>query len=261
MHDLVNTQKKWNRVYFYYMSFISRFRAIGETDKARAVEKLIKNSTPDFDFFLFIVLSVLMATFGLLLDNAAVIIGSMLLAPILYPVLSFSLGIVMADSTVIYRSFYTIIKSFGLGIFAAFLATLFLTDVKFTNEILMRVEPSLLYFMVALVAGVAVSFSTVKPKLGATLSGIAVSVALIPPVAVLGIGLAQSDWLIVSGSFILFLLNVAGIVFASMVSFSLMNLHVEKQVADTMVQKEEARLQREETKIQKLDEKENGESI
>lgn len=244
------------------MSIISRFRAISGTDKSNAVEKLISDSTPDFDFFLLITLSILMATFGLLLDNVAVIIGSMLIAPILYPVLSFSLGIVMSDGKVIYRSLYTIVKSFGIGIFAAFLATLFLVplDKEHTSEILMRAEPSLLYFMVAIVAGVAVSFSMVKPKLGATHSGIAVSVALIPPVAVLGIGLAQFDWSIVSGSFVLFIINVIGIIFASMVSFSLMNLYVEKEVAATTVIKEEARLKREETKIKKLDEKENGES-
>lgn len=244
------------------MSVISRFRAISDTDKSKAVEKLISDSTPDFDFFLFIVLSVLMATFGLLINNSAVIIGSMLIAPILYPVLSFSLGIVMSDGKVIYRSLYTILKSFGLGILAAFLATLFLVplDMELNGEILLRTEPSLLYFMVALVAGIAVSFSIVKPKLSARLSGIAVSVALIPPVAVLGIGLAQFNWMVVSGSFMLFFINVIGIIFASMVSFSLMNLYVKKDVADIAVKKEEERVTREKTKIQKLDEKENGET-
>lgn len=243
------------------MSIISRFKGISEVDKAKAVEKLISDSTPNFDFFLFIILSILMATFGLLLNHAAIIIGSMLIAPILYPVLSFSLGIVMADGTVIYRSLYTLLKSFGFGILAAFLATVFVVpfNVEITNEILMRAEPSLLYFMVALVAGVAVSFSIVKPKLSATLSGIAVSVALIPPVAVVGIGLAQFNWALASGAFVLFVLNVAGIIFASLVSFSLMNLHGEKQVADIAIQKEKVRLEREHTKIQKLDEKENGE--
>lgn len=242
------------------MSIFSRFRSISDTDKSKAVEKLISDSTPDFDFFLFITLSILMATFGLLLNSSAIIIGSMLIAPILYPMLSLSLGIVMSDYKVIYRSLYTVTKSFGIGILAAFIATLFFVplDMEPTTELLLRIEPSILYFMVALIAGIAVSFSIVKPKLSATLSGIAVSVAIIPPVAALGIGLAQFDWVIVSGSFVLLFINVIGIIFASTVSFSLMNLYVEKKVADVAVEREEERLKREKAKIQKLDEKENG---
>lgn len=58
-----------------------------EEDKAKAVEDLIVNSSPRQDFFLMIVLSVLMATFGLLINSSAVIIGSMLVAPMLFPIM------------------------------------------------------------------------------------------------------------------------------------------------------------------------------
>jgi len=73
-------------------------------------------------------LSVLMATFGLLLNNVAVIIGSMLIAPILYPILGVSLGITMSDSSLISRSSLTLIKSSVVGVFASFVATLFFRE-------------------------------------------------------------------------------------------------------------------------------------
>ena len=83
------------------------FNNLTENDKSVAVEHLIKSSTPSQDFFLMIILSVLTATFGLLLNNVAVIIGSMLIAPMLYPFLSLSLGVTMSDAGLISRSFYT----------------------------------------------------------------------------------------------------------------------------------------------------------
>jgi len=108
-----------------------------------------------------------------------------------------------------------------LGVGAAALATwLFATNIEaFTSEILLRTEPSLLYLAVAVIAGIAVSFTLVRPELSETLAGIAVSVALIPPLAVLGIGIAKLNLLVVSGSLVLLLINVIGIVVASMVTF------------------------------------------
>ena len=237
------------------MSIFAQFKVVSERDKTTAVEKLIADSTPDFDFFLFIVLSVLMATFGLLIDNVAVLIGSMLIAPLLSPILSFSLGLVLSDHKIIYRSFYTVLKAFVMGTFAAFVAALLFVPLNDqpSYEILIQTIPSLEYFAVAMIAGLAVSFSVVKPHLSTTLSGIAVSVALIPPLAVLGIGLAQFNWGLVSGSFVLFLLNVVGIVFASMVSFSLMDFKNKHRAAKETVKKEEKRLEREHDKIEKIE--------
>ena len=82
-----------------------------EKDKAKAIEDLIYNSSPRQDFFLMVVLSVLMATFGLLLNSPTIIIGSMLVAPILFPIMGLSMGIVMVDSKLISRSIRTILKS------------------------------------------------------------------------------------------------------------------------------------------------------
>ena len=110
---------------------------------------------------------------------------------------------------------------------------------------LSRVEPSLTYFFVAIIAGFAVSYSLVRPDLSATLPGIVVAVALISPLAVVGYGIAKFDWSIASGAFTLFLINVIGIIFASSLSFSLMNLYVKRKVAEKTIKKEEKRLEEE----------------
>lgn len=223
---------------------ITVFTNFTEKDKVNAVERLISGGTPSQDFFLMVVLSILTATFGLLLNSSAIIIGSMLIAPILYPVLSLSLGIIMADYKVISRSFWTLVKSVVLGAAFANMATLVFSSQfsGITEEIASRAEPSLVSVIVAIIAGLAASFALVKPQLNETLPGIAISVAMIPPIAVMGIGIAELNWQLVSGSFLLFLVNTIGVVFASMIVFSLMNFYGQKQEADKTIKKEDRKI-------------------
>lgn len=225
-------------------NFIAHLRTINDSDKTKAVDLLIRESTGDFDFFFFIVLSVLMATLGLIANNPAIVIGSMLLAPILFPILSISLSIIMSDGPIIARSIATFLKASAAAIVTAAGATLiFAPFAPVTSEILLRTEPSLIYVGVAIVAGLAVSYSLAQPALSATLPGIAVSVALIPPLATIGIGIANLDIAVISGAFTLYLVNVLGIVFSSMLIFALMNLYTKRKVAEKVVQKEEKRLE------------------
>lgn len=228
------------------------FNTLTNKDKSEAVERLIKGSTPSQDFFLMIILSILTAAFGLLLNNVAIIIGSMLIAPILYSVLSLSLGIIMSDIKLISRSFYTILKSVAFGAIAAALVTLLFSSqfTEITPEITSRIQPTLPYVVIAIIAGLAGSFALVKPQLSETLPGIAISVALIPPIAVVGIGLARFNWTIISGSLLLFLVNTIGVVFASMITFSLMNFYVKRGEANETVEKEDRKMEREKRKAE-----------
>jgi uncharacterized hydrophobic protein (TIGR00271 family) len=244
------------------MSFISHFRVVGEADKARAIKSLIEDSTPDFNFFFMVTLSVLMASFGMLADSVAIVIGSMLIAPILNPILSLALGVSMSDYKLMSRSFYTIVKSIIIGIIAGIVATIFFSsNGDITSEILARTEPSLVFFFVALISGIAVSYALVKPNLSETLPGVAVSVALIPPLSVIGIGIAKFNWEVVAGSSVLFLINVVGIVFASMVSFSLMDVNKKQKVVDSAIKKEDQRVERENEKIEEIEQIDKEEKI
>ena len=89
----------------------------------------------------------------------------------------------------------------------------------------------------------AASFARLNEDLSDTLPGIAISVALIPPLAVVGIGAVQLSWTIVSGALGMFLLNAIGIIFASMLVFSLMNLYAERPTAAKTLKKEEKALE------------------
>jgi len=241
------------------MSFLSRLQTIDDSGKTKAVKKLVEDATPDFDFFLLVVLSVLMATFGLLAGSETIVIGSMLIAPILHPIIGLALGISMSNPHLIRRSLSTIWKAGLFAIGAAVAATLFFAfggESGSLNEIILsRTEPSLIFLMVAVISGLAVTYAMVKPKLSETLPGVAVSVALIPPLAVVGIGIASFDWAVVAGATVMFGVNVLGIVAASMFAFSLMNVHDKQRIAESTIKKEEKRIEKEDEYVAAVDEK------
>ncbi|MEZ4180693.1 MAG: TIGR00341 family protein [Candidatus Doudnabacteria bacterium] len=212
----------------------------------RAIISLIEHSAPRFDFFVLVGLSVLMATLGILADSVTVIIGSMLIAPLLYPVLSLSMGIIMADGKLIVRSLITISKSLLLGIGLAALVTVFLgsTGDPYNRVFLNSIEPSILYLMVAVVSGIAGSISFLKPQFNEHLTGVAISVALIPPVAAIGVGIAEFNFAVARAASLQFIINIIGIIFASMVIFSMLNFYQEKTVAKAAVKKEEKEVEK-----------------
>lgn len=223
------------------------FSSITNEEKTQAVEDLFERSAPSMDFFLMIILSVLMAALGLLANSPAVIVGSMLIAPMLYPILGLAMGIIMSDSQLVTKSFITLLKATGLGIaVSAIVSLLFgLNMTEYTPEILARGEPSLLAATIGAVAGLAAAFATVKTKLSETLPGVAISVALIPPLAVVGIALSRLDVTLFFNSLLLFIVNAAGVVFTASIVFSMMNLYVKRHVAKEVVREEEERLQQE----------------
>lgn len=244
------------------MNVLVRFQAIDDNDKAAVVRKLMQSSTPDFDFFYLVGLSVLMATLGLMLDSASIVIGSMLLAPLMYPILGVALGLVMSNGSVLTRSFLTLLKSFIIGLGLSSVAAVLFGDsaAYATSEIMARIEPNLVHFIVALVAGLAVSFALAQPEWSETLPGIAISVALIPPLATVGVGIAAFDLAIVSGSLVLLAINLIGIIFAAMVSFSLMNLYQKQNIASSTIKREDERLEEEKKVIEEITEAQNKES-
>jgi uncharacterized hydrophobic protein (TIGR00271 family) len=237
------------------MIFAEYFRLSSEKEKTEAVARLVKVSTGDFDFYLFTVLGILMTAFGLVLDTFEVIIGGMLIVPVLYPILSLSLGIVLSDFTLMFRSIRTLIFSFSASILIAFMMALILGryyDFGLSEQIVSRAHPSLLFFLVACISGLVASYALVNPNLNEAFLGVAISVSLVSPLAVVGIGLGSFDLKVAGGAFVLFLLNFLGIALASMVTFTMTDLYGTHKTALSAVRQEEQRLKNESEKIQEI---------
>ena len=215
------------------------FKDIKESDKDIAINSLVNESTPKPSFFFMLVLSVVMATCGLIINNSSVIIGSMLIAPILSPIIATALGISIADKTLIARSIKILMKSVFYAVLLSALTTLALWQFVigiggpfkefFNPEILARTEPNIVYLFIAIVAGLTTAFARMKPELNDSLPGTAIAIALVPPLATIGIGVATFSLPVISGAISMFVLNSIGIIVAALVVFSLMNIHKKRK--------------------------------
>lgn len=222
---------------------LSFFENLLDKDKSETVEKLIAHSSPRREFFLMITFSMMMATFGLLMNNIPALIGSMLVSPTLYPALSISMGLTMRDLKLTFRSIMTLVKASLLGVLVSLLITVFYVTYFGTYNIL-EVEPVIskvtaAHLMIAVVAGLAASFSLVKSRLNDSLPGTAIAVSLIPPLAGTGIGIAEKKWELVLGTLSMFGINILGIVVSGTIVFILMNFYLKRNVAASALKEED----------------------
>lgn len=228
------------------MSVLARFRALPDNDKAALVRKLMQNSTPDFDYFYLVGLSTVMASLGLLMDNGAIVIGSMLIAPLMYPILGVALGLVMMGQNinVLQRALNTLVKSLFAGLALSVVAAfIFGNEAMYhTAEVMARTEPSHLHLLVALVAGAAVAYMLARPEWGDALPGVAIAVALIPPLAAMGVGIAALDPVIIRGATMILALNLFGIIAIAVIIFLLMNLGEKQKIAESTIKREEEKI-------------------
>lgn len=225
-------------------------------EKEDAIERIIQHASPRPDFFFMIILAIAMATMGVLTGSTIILIGSMLIAPILYPLLSFALGIVTADSTLLNHAGYTLVKSTALSLGTALLIGLFFTSTGAPAIVIISGSiPTLAYAVVAGIAGLAAALAISKENLNEMLPGVAISVALVPPLAVAGVGLAHLEWSVFANAFLLFLTNVVGVTLLASVVFSLLGFATKRRVAQQAVKEEVKELKTEEKKIEKIEEK------
>jgi uncharacterized hydrophobic protein (TIGR00271 family) len=170
-------------------------------------------------YLVLMVLSTVLATFGLFANSSPVVIGAMILAPLMSPIISLSMGTLRQDKKLITTSISTIMAGLAL----AFLFTVFLTWLTpietAGSEIMARTRPNLLDLGIAVVSGIAGAYAHAREEVAKTLAGVAIAVALIPPLAVAGIGLGWADWSIFGGAVLLLGTNLAGMVLAAALTF------------------------------------------
>ncbi|MEX1241750.1 MAG: TIGR00341 family protein [Cyclobacteriaceae bacterium] len=177
----------------------------------------LKNS-----YLVLMVLSTVLATFGLFANSSPVVIGAMILAPLMAPIISLSMGTLRHDKKLITDSFKTIFAGLGLSLVFAVLIT-WLTPIQSAgSEILARTRPNLLDLGIAAVSGIAGAYAYAREEVAKTLAGVAIAVALIPPLAVISIGLGWGNPQIFLGATLLLGTNLAGMLLAASITFMLL---------------------------------------
>ncbi len=199
-----------------------RFEAESEGSDRIAREELktqAENMAPEIpSYVLLTVVSVVIATAGVLLDSAAVVVGSMVIAPLIGPAMATSVGTVLDDADLFARGARLQILGLVVAIvaaaaFTAILRTLHLIppmDILLVGQVQERLRPDMLSLAVALGAGIAGAMS-LRSGVSASLVGVMIAVALVPPTAVIGIGIAYMKPLVVLGATVLVMVNVLSI--------------------------------------------------
>jgi uncharacterized hydrophobic protein (TIGR00271 family) len=180
---------------------------------------LRENAKGSSSYKMLMILSTLIATFGLFANSSPVIIGAMILAPLMAPIISLSMGVLRQNEPLIKESLKAIIVGMILGYICALIIT-WITPLQVYNpEITSRIRPNLLDLGIAVGSGVAGAYAHAKREIAKTLAGVAIAVALVPPLAVSGIGLGWMDFSVFIGAFLLLMTNLAGMVLAAALTF------------------------------------------
>jgi len=220
------------------MSIFSGFTE--ETKKKSVIDLLIKESNVNMSYFFLLSIAALITTIGLTLNNVAIIIGGMMIAPLLTPILALGLGLTTVSINSVLRSFQGVVTSVSIVVFWSFTISMLTHDYTsyLTPEIASRGDISMWYFAIALLSGLGATYAWVEPMIASSLPGVAVAVSLVPPLCVTGIGLAQANRPLMFNSFILFLINVGGIVLASVIVFGIFRFGKFKRFTEKEIKKE-----------------------
>ncbi len=213
---------------------------MGEGDRARLYLDLAAAAAlRDAGYWLQLMMAAGIATLGLVLDSTAVVIGAMLISPLMGAILAFGLGLASGDPVLGVRALAKLVLSCALALGCAALLVAVLPFHTVTSEIARRTEPNLLDLLVALLSGAVGAFGLVKQPTGpsTSLPGVAIAVALMPPLCVVGFGLgvgAHEGASIAAGGGLLLLTNLVAIAFSALLIFYWIHVDtpgVRRQVA------------------------------
>ena len=196
-----------------------RIPQLEREDRINLFEGLQINSRWSFDFMTLICLATAIAALGLIVNSTAVVIGAMLVAPLMTPLLGAGLALVQGNLPLM----KTCARAIVYGFFAALTIGVimgFLTPIRvLTPEMAARGGPTLIDMGIAFLSGVAASYCIARPRLTAALAGVAIAAALVPPIATTGIAISLGEVAVARGAAELFATNVVAIILGAAINF------------------------------------------
>jgi uncharacterized hydrophobic protein (TIGR00271 family) len=204
----------------------SLFQPLSLDRRREVLVELEQAASPGFDYFLMTILSCSIATFGLLTNSAAVIIGAMLVAPLMSPLLGLSLASVAGRQRIFRNALIALIEGVVLSVVLSAVLSLIARILPFTilielpAEILARTKPTPFDLGIAIAGGAAAAYALAQPRLSAALPGVAIATALMPPLCTVGIGIAVGNSSVALGASLLFITNLVAISFAGILVFA-----------------------------------------
>ena len=202
------------------------FPTLDRAERKELVGRIAIGADGGVDFIVMMLLAAALASLGLLQGSTAVVIGAMLVAPFMGPLLAAGLALTQGNLSM----FRTALSVCGQGILLGLGASLFFGAINPGFEASMEIEargnPDVLDLFIALASGMVAAYAMGRPNVSGTLAGVAIAAALLPPLAVVGIGLTNNELIIAAYAAILFATNLVAIILGAAIIFRLLGMHV-----------------------------------
>jgi uncharacterized hydrophobic protein (TIGR00271 family) len=207
------------------------FPTLERDERLNLVQQLEQGAQANIDFVMMMVLSTSLASLGLLADSAAVVIGAMLVAPLMGPLVAAGHSLVQANLSLFRRSMGVAGIGLGIGFAASLIFGALNPGFEPTLEIEARGTPDLLDLGIAFFSGMAAAYASGRSNVMTTLAGVAIAAALVPPLAVVGLALTHGSPLISGNAAILLITNLVAIILGAAIVFRLLKVHVSRHGA------------------------------
>ena len=175
-------------------------------------------------FFVLMGFATAIATWGIIADSTAVVIGAMLVAPLMTPLMGTSLAMIMGWPKRAGISFTValggVLLAVGLAVIFGWVYSLEISA-ELNSQVSSRVGPTLVDLAIAVFAGGAGAFALSRPDVSDSLPGVAVAIALVPPLAVIGLMISENNWDEAAGALLLFVTNMVAILLVGALVFIL----------------------------------------
>lgn len=201
---------------------VARFIGVTRDDRQKVIETMLGRSTSDVvGYWLQLVLSMGIATLGLALGSAAVVIGAMLISPLMSPLIELGAGLATGSLLLSFRAWIRTAGSIIAVVLGAAAMTRLLPFHEITSELSARTSPTMLDLFVAVFCALAAVYTTVRQSrdVMSAAAGTAIGISLVPPLCTAGYGLGISDLAVMRGGLLLFTANFAAIIAVATVCF------------------------------------------
>ncbi len=196
-------------------------------ERVAVYHQVRRNARSNTDFYAMMTLASAIVSLGLLLNSPAVIIGGMIMAPTMLPIVGISLGVIQGDAWLLRTALRTTILGVLLSLAVSAAVGVLIPALQATPEMIARSAPSLLDLAVALASGAAAAYAFSRRNVATVLPGVAVAVSLEPPLATVGLAMVLGDGRLATGALLLYLANLVAIVAAAGLLFLWMGFRLE----------------------------------
>ena len=194
-------------------------RAYTNEEKQHALARARSGATPDRDYYLLVAGAVVFALCGIFLDSIPVLIGAMIVAPLAGPILGLSLGLARGEWMLAARSLAMLVASLVIAFIISWIGVSLVGPLRADPTFITFIAHPLFDILVAFVAGIIAAYGLMRERVGSAMVGVGVAISLMPPLVATAVALADGLVPGAEQAFLIFALNVLGIIAGSALIF------------------------------------------